>query len=789
MPTEQPTSRALSEARRAHAAAALVAVAMAVLMTWPLAANAGHGVLRAIYHWDAYTNAMIMGSRVDALLGRAPLSLYDDYFFAPLPRSIVFNENLFGLSLLFAPFYLLGPNPLWAYNLTLLVSLALSAFFTYLLVAKLTRSAPAGIIAGVLFAFSPYVLFEIGRIQLVATQWIPALFLLLHRAIEGERPRDCVAFWLCSLLQIGTCLYYAMFLIPLLGVTGCLLLARHRPGRRFLHWFGGAALGAGGVALAMVYPYFSARKAFNLERSLSLASANDGKLSFFFNVHPTNRTWTGLHHLVGSRGAHDEIAFPGLVAFLLLGVALAVPAVVAWRRDGTARALSSLAHWLVLAITTTVVTLSGHSLLLGALAFGAGLWLFARRGVAHPFRGTLGLYVALFALAIVMFLGIQPWQWDGAPVRGIYYYFHVYFPGFNGIRKVGRQAVMTTFAVCVLAGFGAAWLFARLRREHERLLCSGLLLGAIGYELRSFPHPIEPVWAAGEVPAVLRFVASLPERDLVAFAPQNTGRERFRGDAGMALHNYLSLHHRHRFVNGQSSWQPPVTELARRAVERLPDAGTRRALLSIGARHVVIFGDDLAPERRGPAEALASRPAEYRRVFQDGSHSVFTLLEPDERSLELLETPALPAGAELVPQSELTARATLQPNRAQLALDGSRDSYWTSGRNQAREQGFEVELAAPRAIVALEIEAPGRVMDVPASFRLSAKNGAEDLGVLVERPRLRLDRAQIFAPETFVFRVVLPRPTTLDRVRISVEEPVPGSYFSIHELRLYAGRQ
>src|SRR4051812_1466628 len=122
---------------RAHVAAALVAVFTTILLTWPLAAHAGHCVLRAIYFWDAYTNAMIMGSRVNAALGHGPLSLYDDYYFAPLPRSIAFNENLFGLSILFAPFYLLGHNPLWAYNLTLLLSLALSVFFTYLLVLHL----------------------------------------------------------------------------------------------------------------------------------------------------------------------------------------------------------------------------------------------------------------------------------------------------------------------------------------------------------------------------------------------------------------------------------------------------------------------------------------------------------------------------------------------------------------------------------------------------------------------------------------------------------------------------
>ncbi|MBN2194760.1 MAG: hypothetical protein JW751_18235 [Polyangiaceae bacterium] len=766
--------------------AVFVAVGAAVLMTWPLAVNAAHHVLGAIYFWDAYTNAMIMGSRVDSALGRAPLSLYDNYFFAPLPRSIVFNENHFGLSLLFAPFHLLSNNPLWAYNLTLLFSLALSTFFTYLLVLRLTGSGYAGVISGVAFACCPYVFFEMGRIQLVATQWIPACFLFLHRAAEERRPRDILGFWGCILLQIGTCLYYAMFLVPLLALVGCLLLLRQRPPPRFYLWFGAGAVGAGLVALLMVYPYFSARGAFNLERSLAFASSYDGKLSFFANVHETNRTLTGMHHRGEWRGAHEEIAFPGFSVLALASAALMVPG---WRRlwqRGVRPAFVTIALWFELAVIAGSLTLLGHSMLPGAVVLGVGTWLFARRGVPHPFGGERGLYFATLLLAVAMFLGLYPLEWDGAPVRGLYYYFHTYFPGFNGIRKVSRQAVMTTFAVCVLAGFGGAWLFSKLRRRNDRVLASMLLLGALAFELRSFPHPLEAVWAGSRVPPVLRFVASLPARDSIASVPQESGRQRFVGDAGMALHNYLALYHRHRFVNGQSSWQPPVTELARRALERLPDDGARRALLSMGTRHLVVFGEDLEPGRESLPAELAARPGEYRRVFQQGSHSVFTLLREDDPTLELMEAPALPASARLVPATDLHARSPLQPDRAGLAVDGEEDTYWTGARVQEQGQYFEVELTEARPILGLEIDAPGRVMDVPASYWLSLANGGEELGVVAEQAVLRLCRAQVFAPEEFVFRVVLPRPIPADRVRITLGQPVPGHFFSIHELRLYA---
>lgn len=766
-----------------HLGALLVAVACSIVLTWPLAANASDDVLGAIYHWDAYTNAMIMGSRVDAVLGRGPLSIYDDYYFAPLPHSIVFNENHFGLSLIFAPFYLISGNGLLAYNITLLVSLALSAFFTYLLVRHLTGSSWAGLIAGVAFAFCPYVFYELGRIQLTATQWIPASFLFLHRAIERQRPRDSVGFWFAILMQIGTCLYYAMFMIPLLALLGCSLIARCRPSRRFYVWFGAAAAGAGLVALGMVYPYFTARYRFDLERTLDYAASNDGKLSFFANVHPTNLTLTGMHHL--ARGAATEIAFPGFTALTLLAIALLVPAAYALSRHGWAKTIAAVWGWVALAVASGVASLTTHSLLTGTLVVGVGLWFLARHRMVFTFVGDRRAYFIALLLAVAMFLGIRPLYWDGEPVRGLYYYFYAYFPGFNGIRHVSRQAVMTTFLITVVGGFGGAWIFSRFRGLTTKLLLAAALLSALCYELRCFPHPLERVWAARAVPRVLSFVASLPANDLMAFMPQGDGREVFRGDSGLAHHNYLALHHKHRFVNGQSSYEPPVTTLGFRALAQLPQDGARRALLSMGARHLVIFGDELPPEHATLPDLLAAQPEKFRRIFKDGSDSVFTLLDPDPRSLEPLPTPARPPGARLIPQSELRANANVGPDGVSLALDADPATFWTGGRPQEPGQYFEVELAKARPVIALEIDAPGRVWDVPASFSLSATESGGDLGVLVARPMLRLYREQIFEPKNFVFRVVLPKPTTLDHLRITIAQGVPASYFSIHELRLY----
>lgn len=798
-----------------HAFVALAAVAAAVLMTWPLARDAGREVLAAIYYWDAFTNAMIMGGRVDAALGRGPLSLYDDYFFAPLPRSIVFNENLFGLSLLFAPFYLATNDPLWAYNITLLASLALSTFFTYLLVRRLTQNGYAGFLAGVAFAFCPYVFFEIGRIQLVATQWIPACFLFLHRAIEGQRReghsrRDVIGLWVCYLLQIGTCLYYAMFLIPLLTLVGGMLLWRSRPPPKLYVELAAVGAVALVVALGMVYPYFTARDAFALERSLAFASGYDGKLDFFGNVAVTNHTLTSLHHS-SERGAREEIAFPGFTVLALGLVALAVAAQQALGRTGSSGAPTNLGRWCLVGVLCALSTLLTHSMLVGALALGAGLW-WVKSGVRRPSAqreaparvGARSLYLALLCLSVVMFLGLAPFEWEGTPVRGLYYYFHTYFPGFNGIRKVSRQAVMTTFAFVVLSSFGSAWLLSRApawlgrirlaQRFGLRRLSStwvsfglfGLLLGCTCYELRSFPHATVPVWAGASLPQAYHFMASLPQGDLVAGLPQAEGTRVFRGDAGRAFHNYLMLFHKHRSVNGQSSYTLPVTDLVERMLRHLPDDAARRVLASIGTRHLVVHAGDLAPPRQSLPDELARRSSYFRRVFQQGTDSVFTFVPQHDPALELLEVPKLPERARPVPASALRASASLEADQAERGIDGDLRSYWSTRRSQARGQYFELRFERELPVIAFEIDSQWHVSNVPLSFELSVARAGSAWKTVASEPVVRVYREQIYSPKTFVFRVVLPVSVMADRLRLSVGQPLPEHEFVVHEARVYA---
>jgi hypothetical protein len=492
-----------------------------------------------------------------------------------------------------------------------------------------------------------------------------------------------------------------------------------------------------------------------------------------------------MHHRSES-GAHEEIAFPGFTVLAMLLLSLGVPLWRAVRGMGARRFGAMAGRWLAIAALALAATLLAHSMLAGAVVLGLGIWQQTHVGGELPFSGRRGLYLAVLLLSIAMFLGLSPMRWRDAPVRGLYYYFHTYFPGFNGMRKVSRQAVMTTFAFALASSFGSAWLFSKLSRPWLKAVVLSALLAASCYELRSFPHPLESVWAGATVPEAYRFLASLPPRDLVAAVPQNDGVRRFSGDAGLALHNYLMLYHKHRSLNGQSTWLPPVTDLVLGALRHLPDDGARRILQSVGARHILVHAEDLEPSRHDLPQQLAAQPEHYRQVLEQGTQCVFSLSPADDATLALVDTPTLPAGARPIPRNELRADANLKPEYARRGIDGDPGTLWSGSRPQARGQYFELVLVRPRRLVAFETNNPGHVLDVPLSFQLSVAHGASDWQTVAEQPVLRVYRDQIYSPKTFVFRVVLPNPTLADRIRITIGQPVPGREFVIHEARVYA---
>lgn len=765
-----------------QAAVFLGFVVLAVAMTWPLATRLGTHVVDAKWHYDSMVNIHVLGSRMHFMQGRSEglKSVYDNYFCAPTPYSIANNESHFGLVLLYAPFYLATDDPLLSYNLLLLLCLALSGYAMYRLARELAGHELAAGLAGVAYAFCPYIFFEMGRIQLVAAMWIPLFALHLHRAARTQSVKDVVLVALLFAMQVGSCLYYAMFMVVYAAFVGLYWLIEHRAfTKKLALGLAAAAIVAGSLVGFMTYPYVKARKDFTLTRSEELTDSYSGRLTDLVSVYPMNKAWKRLHNKAD--GPTEPIAFPGLVIAALALLALIVPAASAVR---AAPPEARKRFWIGLPLALAVLPLAAYvSLIAHTFLAGAAIVTVAviawRLTMRARFLPSLVVTHGLFLLmGLVLFLGPLPFEHAGQPVRGLYYYLYKHVFGFDGIRYVSRFTVFNMLALCTLGAIGGAALLGKGKRAVPLFV---LTLALMLTELRNAPVALAKLPSVATVSPVYKWLREHPGPEPIATIPAYP-----MGYYG-ARNDYLALFHHRRTIDGKSSWMPPITHTFIYESRRQPRRTMTRLLQSLGAKYLVVHSAELDPPRAlRVRDWLDRRPDDFQRRYSAGTDYVYEVMKPRDKSVSLLSTPALPERAQRIPTSELTATANIFPEQAALALDGRPRSRWTTRRVQFQGDWFELELKTPRKVQALELRDFGEAFEAPAAFTMIVRDEAGVQTTVLVRPELRYYYDQVFHPRSFVMRLVLPKPTAAKAVRIQLNDSVAGRRFSIHEVALYA---
>jgi hypothetical protein len=107
-----------------HGLVVLLFIALAAVMTWPLAANLDRAVA---WPGDPFINTWILDWDWYATIHQ-PFSLFDANTFYPASKSLAYSENLYGLALLLFPLRALGISALTAYNIAMLAGYAFSGF-------------------------------------------------------------------------------------------------------------------------------------------------------------------------------------------------------------------------------------------------------------------------------------------------------------------------------------------------------------------------------------------------------------------------------------------------------------------------------------------------------------------------------------------------------------------------------------------------------------------------------------------------------------------------------------
>ena len=161
---------------------------------------------RALSDGDQYYSVAMVTFDARTLL-RAPGRLMDGLHCWPMPHATTLGEHMIGAGLLgIVPDRLFG-EPILTYNVVLTLLPWIAGLAMFALVAGLTGSAAAALVAGACFAFHPARLGNVAEPYWMGNQWAPLALLFAHRLFTRGRWLDGVGLAVFTGLQLVDSFY------------------------------------------------------------------------------------------------------------------------------------------------------------------------------------------------------------------------------------------------------------------------------------------------------------------------------------------------------------------------------------------------------------------------------------------------------------------------------------------------------------------------------------------------------------------------------------------------------
>jgi len=441
---------------------------VAVVFTWPLAAN-----LTGVPAGDAFVFTHCFWLYKKALVAfQNPF--FTNYIFYPEGVNLAFQSGTFGNFLLTLPVTLLA-GPAAGVNVSYLMTLVLAAWFTHLLVYRITGDLLASLAAAFIYSFSfMHTGHGVGHLNISSFHCLPAVLYALYRTFAARSWRwPVVAGIFCGLTVLTDQLHTILVAGACTAVffwclRNRLLLAL--PIRGILLRFTLIAV----IGLAIASPYLVALFSFMGRGSAPLEQGifDRGGANVFaadllgFVMHPAGYGIFAKQFRELFPGFGNPQPFLGVVVMLLLlWQALS-------RRGGT---------------------------LVKCLWISAGITFVLSLGPTLHIGGR--------------------WQWgsDGSFIRLPYFYF-AKLPLFAQIRTPDRFHIATSFAVALLVAFALIslrkYLADRVTEKSAKIIVAGImLLMAAEY--------LPPAGVAHQVPdsKVLRMIGKEPDNAPLLWLP------------------------------------------------------------------------------------------------------------------------------------------------------------------------------------------------------------------------------------------------------------------------------
>ncbi len=768
---------------RTHLVVLAVFAALTVAMTWPMAARMADSVRDP---GDPLFNAWVLSWDVHQLAAGNLRGFFDANIFYPNHRTLAYSEHLLPEALLAAPVLLATHNPVLAHNLVMLLSFLTSAFAMYLYGRYLTGKVAAGVVAGVIYGFSPFMFQHLAHIQIIAAAGFPLVFLFLARFFARERWRDLALAGVFLILQMLANGYYAVYLalvLPLV-ITYHVLAAGKLRRPRFLAKLAVLTLGVVLLVGPFVRQYVLLQREMGFERGLSMSATPVA----FVATPRINRLYHGV-----VPGSHEAHLFPGFVGILLAGFGVASVlrrrprrTVTGLLADQSIRLSTVFTVLMVVLAGLALAVLVGGQVRLTAHSFVRPLVLMAlllvlRAAVDAPFARrwlpplTKPRRWAVVHLVLLVFAALASL---GDSVNGPYTFLYEHVPGFDGLRAVPRIHILTLFSLAALAAFGLQGLLDSSRRWVRRAAVTVVPVLALA-ELVSVPVPMVRVPVGRELPGVYHWLAAEGGRAPVLELPIEHHKEGRRKNAEEIFRVYASTLHWRPLVNGYSGWPAPSYVELRRRWQVRPPARVIEDARTLGVRELVLHIDRLeAAKALAVHDALAVMTPPARLLFDDGAAEVWALAAPPGPPSVI----AAPPGAALARKGwRLSADA--RPDRLQAAIDGDPSTAWWASVPTLGSH-LTVDLGAVRSVQGLELDLGDRPRDFPRSLLVEASDDGGQWRVVATVTQEDLPIAAYLNPRSLPMAVALPV-TTTRYLRLTCTRGGGGRRWAVAELRAW----
>jgi hypothetical protein len=560
----EPRPDTIAARARGAAIACGLALALVVLMTWPLAS--GLGRLGRTTNMDGLYGIWNVGW-VSRTIVTDPGSLFDANIFYPHRDTLAYSEANIVAGVIGIPAWVLTHNAYAAHNTALLFAFATTALGMWLLARRLSGCADSAAIAAILFAFCPYFYSHSAHVQLLMAGGIPLAMLALHRLVDAPSlPRGAV-LGAALAAQALACAYYGIFAGLMVGYGVLFFALRRRLWRVREFWMAvvvGAVV-AGVIVFPFLLPYLELQEG-GFVRSLDDARRYSATWqSYLASPSHLHRPILLLARQLGWR--IGEVLFPGVLAIVLGIVGIAM----CWRRDPAPAAL-------------------------------------------RDDRETLILYGSLGLLAF--------WGSFGPPA-GLYTVLYRVVPLFTFLRAPSRFGLLVVFVLSILAAVALARIISMERSTDRalhprRLIAAAFAIVAIA-ELNVIPFPWE---RALPVSTNYRVLASMP-RAVVAEFPFYGERIAFPLHAQYMV---FSTTHWMPLVNGYSDYIPQDFREAAFVLNSFPSTDTFEILEKRRVRYVGIHWDMYGPRAEEIRTKLKDFTQYLRPLASDERMSLYEIL-------------------------------------------------------------------------------------------------------------------------------------------------------------------